>query len=215
MEEISRLKASQKAHRAHLTQIFGRIDDILQSNAIPDEKQTATLRTSLEQVEMKKATVEELDMRISEAIQDPEVLESEILDAEEVQYNITEKITLIREVLVRPKPLNIQATLFQPQHVQALSEPLTDQQPPPNEDVQPSREEGLVTNTPQNEETRDDSRTVHVEPTQEQRYANTFTSIPQNVSRLPKLTLPIFEGDPLSWQIFWDLLNLLCIQIMC
>ena len=33
---------------------------------------------------------------------------------------------------------------------------------------------------------------------------NTFTSIPQNVSRLPNLTLPIFEGDPLSWQTFWD-----------
>ena len=111
MEEISRLKASRKAHRAHLTRIFGKIDEILQSDAIPNEKQTATLRTSLEQIEAKKATVEELDARIIERIQDPDGLESEILDAEEIQYNAAEKITLIK---ARPRPLNIQATPFQP-----------------------------------------------------------------------------------------------------
>ena len=118
MEEISRLRASRKAHRAHLTQIFGKIDDILQSNAIPNEKPTAILKTSMEQIETKKATVEELDSRISETIQDPDALETEILDTEEIQYNIAEKITLIKAVLSRPKPLNIQAPPFQPQHTQ-------------------------------------------------------------------------------------------------
>ena len=120
MEEISRLRASRKVHRAHLTRIFGKIDDILQSDAIPNEKQTAILKTSMEQIETKKATVEELDSRISysETIQDPDVLETEILDTEEIQYNIAEKITLIKAVLSRPKPLNIQAPPFQPQHTQ-------------------------------------------------------------------------------------------------
>ena len=80
MEETSRLRASQKAHRAHLTRIFGKIDNILQSDAIPNDRQTATLKTSLEQIETKKATVEELDTKISGTIQDPDALESEILD---------------------------------------------------------------------------------------------------------------------------------------
>ena len=29
----------------------------------------------------------------------------------------------------------------------------------------------------------------------------------QNVSRLPKLSLPTFSGDPLLWQMFWDSFN--------
>ena len=202
MEEISRLKASRKAHRAHLTRIFGKIDEILQSDAIPNEKQTATLRTSLEQIEAKKATVEELDSRIIERIQDPDGLESEILDAEEIQYNAAEKITLIKAVLARPRPLNIQAAPFQPQHAEIHSQPLADHQPPSSEDDRPP---SSVANALQDGETRNNDRAIHVEPpTQEQRYANTSIGISQNVSRLPKLTLPIFEGDPLLWQTFWD-----------
>ena len=202
MEEISRLKASRKAHRAYLTRIFGKIDEILQSDAIPNEKQTATLRTSLEQIEAKKATVEELDSRIIERIHDPDGLESEILDAEEIQYNAAEKITLIKAVLARPRPLNIQAAPFQPQHAEIHSQPLADHQPPSSEDDRPP---SPVANALQDGETRNNDRAIHVEPpTQEQRYANTSIGISQNVSRLPKLTLPIFEGDPLLWQTFWD-----------
>ena len=114
MEEASRLRASRKAHRSHLTRIFGKIEEILQSDAIPNEKQTATLKTSLQQIGAKRATVEELDSRISDTIQDPEALESEILDAEDIQFNVAEKITLIKAVLARSTPLNVQAAPFQP-----------------------------------------------------------------------------------------------------
>ena len=33
------------------------------------------------------------------------------------------------------------------------------------------------------------------------------SSVYQNVSRLPKLTLPTFSGDPLQWKTFWDSFN--------
>ena len=84
MEEISRLRASRKAHRAHITRIFGKIEDILESDETPNEKQTANLTTCLEQIETKKNTIGELDTRISQAIEDPSALEDEILDAEEI-----------------------------------------------------------------------------------------------------------------------------------
>ena len=177
------------------------IDDILQSDAIPNERQTATLKMSLEQIETKKATVEELDTKISGTIQDPDALESEILDTEEIQYNIAEKITLIKRVLSRPKPLNIQAPPFQPQGVQTQSQLSTDSQPQLNEDDQQT----TVDNTPQEENIQDDTRVESVDSSiQQQRYTNTFTGISHNVSHLPKLTLPIFEGDPLTWPTFWD-----------
>lgn len=139
MEEASCLRASRKAHRSHLTQIFGKIEEILQSDAIPNKKQTATLKTSLQQIEAKRATVEELDSRISDTIQDPEALESEILDTEDIQFNVAEKITLIKAVLARSTPLNVQAAPFQLQsEILSAHESLTDDQEPPlNEDEEP------------------------------------------------------------------------------
>ena len=136
MEEASCLRASRKAHRSHLTRIFRKIEEILQSDAIPNEKQTATLKTSLQQIEAKRATVEELDPRINE---DPEALESEILDAEDIQFNVAEKITLIKAVLARSTPLNVQTAPFQPQsEILSAHESLTDDQEPSlNKDEEP------------------------------------------------------------------------------
>jgi len=72
-----------------------------------------------------------------------------------------------------------------------------------NEEVEePSWEENPVTNGSQEKETQDNNRAGHVE--QQLRYASTLTGVSQNVSCLPKLTLPTFEGDPLTWQTFWD-----------
>ena len=63
-------------------------------------------------LEAKKGTVEVLDAKIYEATQDSDALEAEILDAEDIQFNIAEKITLIKAVLSRSRPLNVQAAPF-------------------------------------------------------------------------------------------------------
>ena len=52
-------------------------------------------------------------VKIYEVIQDPETLETERLDAEEIQFNIAEKITVIKAALSRSKPLNVEAAPFQ------------------------------------------------------------------------------------------------------
>ena len=62
--EVSHLRASRRAHRAHLTRVFGKIDAILESNDAPDERNTSTLQTSLEQLEAKKCTIAELDTKL-------------------------------------------------------------------------------------------------------------------------------------------------------
>ena len=82
------------------------------SDESPTERDTATLQTSLEQVELKKATVAELDAKILATITDADTLETEILDSEEVIFNVAEKITLMKAILARPKPLNVQARPF-------------------------------------------------------------------------------------------------------
>ena len=49
-------------------------------------------------------------------------------------------------------------------------------------------------------------RTMHTSPTvtvSDSMHRTTDTPH-QNISRLPKLNLPYFSGDPLVWQPFWD-----------
>ena len=75
-------------------------------------------------------------------------------------------------------------------------------QPTIGEQVQPSGEATTVSNAPQDQSLCSDSTEQPTE-TQAQGYVNTFAGASQNVSRFPKLTLPIFGGDPLKWQTFW------------
>lgn len=112
-------RASKRAHRAHLTRVFGKIASILESDETPNERNTATLQTALEQIEAKRDTLLELDAKIQATIEDATTLETEILDTEEIIFTITEKIALIKAVLARPKPLNVQAPSFQP-HTQSV-----------------------------------------------------------------------------------------------
>ena len=142
----------------------------------------------------KKATIGELDTRISQAIEDPSALEGEILEAEEIQYNIAEKITMIKAVLARPKPLNVRASPFQPQVVEVDPPPLADQS---QNDEQPKGGDDFVTNAHRYEPQHS---TQHEVLSSHQPNGNgTPTSVSQNVSCLPKLTLPTFEGNPLEW----------------
>ena len=102
-----------------------------------------------------------MDTRISQAIQDPSTLEDEILDAEEIQYNIAEKITLIKAVLPRPRQLNIQATPFQP-HVEVHS-PLPRDHQPQLDTEQPQGGDSPVINTSQEEEPSHNNEPEHEE----------------------------------------------------
>jgi len=192
--EVSHLRASRRAHRAHLTRVFGKISSVLDSDEAPNERETATLQMSLENIEAKTATIADLDAKIRATIEDPDTLESEILDSEKLMYTIAEKVALIKAVLARPKPLNVQAQPFQPQ---TSSEPVI-QSDHVNEEA---NEDNTVSNVPQDSPPNDTEQTEQSLP---QGYVNTFSGVSQNVSRLPKLTLPIFGGDPLKWQTFWD-----------
>ena len=44
-------------------------------------------------------------------------------------------------------------------------------------------------------------------PTIPEPASHVYTSSQSLNSRLPKLTLPVFSGDPLNWQTFWDSFN--------
>ena len=49
-----------------------------------NERDTATLQTSLEQIEAKRATLADMDTKVQATIEDADALETEILDTEEI-----------------------------------------------------------------------------------------------------------------------------------
>ena len=173
---------------------------LLQSDEGPNERNTATLQTELEQIEAKRTTI--YQNWIPKSIEDATALETEILDTEEITFTIAEKITLIKAVLTRPKPPNAQAPPLQPLSVQT-STPVIQPLTPAHQSTSDhsSSTDTPVNSAPQNQSLRSDS----IEQTEPlQGHVNTFAGVSQNASRLPKLTLPIFGGDPLKWQTFWD-----------
>jgi hypothetical protein len=63
MEELTRIQASRRAHKALVTRLVKRTSEIL-TNEKPDEMLLSSLNTSLEQLVRKRDLIRELDQKI-------------------------------------------------------------------------------------------------------------------------------------------------------
>ena len=266
-EDLTRLQASRKAYKSHVTRLFHKVDDSLGTEV--DDYTITTLRTAIEQLNGKKAKITELDQRIATLITDPEELTEAITDAGELEDSITDKIAKVLRFIElqtqveAPNPVS-QASIISRPTVESTDLPRLLSSP-----VQPTS----INNTRALEISSDLTHTsvVSVNPissifslapiptastvttvppvstpllsstTPATAAANppfetlaprtvptslaSDTSIPQLMpispepathvhvpsqslnSRLPKLILPVFSGDPLDWQTFWDSFN--------
>ena len=95
MEDSARLRTSQKAYRSHFTRILNKVDDTLANDL--DELTLTYLRTAITQLEKKREQITALDQQIIDLVQDPGELEMAILDAEELQDLILEKINELNQ----------------------------------------------------------------------------------------------------------------------
>ena len=107
MEEPEHLRTSRKAYRAHVTRILNKVDATLDTDI--DELALTYLRTAITQLEKKKEQITTLDQRIIDLVQDPDDLETAILDAEELQDLIMEKINELNQ---RVEMLSRQTCVF-------------------------------------------------------------------------------------------------------
>ena len=167
MERLQRAKGSRKAYRSHLTRIYRKMDDILEVDAPKTDLQVSTLTSVLEQLNQKKTQISQLDAQIAESIETSEELETEILQTEEVQSELLDRITRLRQFFEQRSrtstaPLDVHAAEFTSSSPATSTETLTRMLPTPP--------------------------AARREP----------------VSRLPKLSLPNFSGNPLAWQSFRD-----------
>ena len=94
MEKLTRLQASRKGYKSHVSRINNKIDELLSNEC--DEFSIAYLTTTVEQLNRKKETLLQVDVRISELIESPEDIESAIFKAEETKDAILDKITKVQ-----------------------------------------------------------------------------------------------------------------------
>ena len=103
MEELTRLQTSRRAYRSHVTRIFNKIEDTLTHEIY--KLAITYLRTAVTQLEKKLDQIVKIDQEIYGLIEDANTLEDTIMDSEELQDTITEKINELNkriELLSQP-----------------------------------------------------------------------------------------------------------------
>lgn len=187
MEELQRLQSSRKAYKSHVTRTFKRVEELMATETI-DQFQLTALMTASEQLQKRKETIAQLDTRIVELITTPEGLEEAILETEETQDRILEKINHIGKFLELKTKSTTPST-------PAVTLPVAPR--PDTVSTNPETHPHGTISTTDATSTLPTITTAHSD--------SPIVSLqPPNVNRLPKLTLPIFSGDPLTWQSFWD-----------
>ena len=194
MEELQRNVASRRGHRAHLTKVHNKMEDIMagELNAI----QRATIAIHIEQLEQKRQKLTQLDMEIADLIENREDLEEEILESEELQCTIAEQICM-RKHSWRPHKHNS----WSRQRNKTCNSPVESSRHNLHS-LQPSS--AITSQPPQSAELGNNSPSQGAAPGTSLVSMSSNSSTVQNVSRLPKLILPTFDGNLLYWQSFWD-----------
>ena len=204
-ENLAKFVASRAGYRAHLTQTFKKASSIIQKESLTDSD-IASLNRIKEQLARKKSILQELDQKIAAAIEEPKEIEKEIFETEDILEQIEEAAAQISQSI--NNFVSTESSQVNPPHefIQAISQS-TNIQTPLNTttNANPTIEVGQQNNTPVVEQPQQEHQvnTPEDPPTLPATTPHYPSSFNQN-SRLPKLNLPTFTGNPLQWFTFWD-----------
>ena len=189
MEELPKLLASRRAHKAHLTKLRHRIDETAEGTITHNE--IALLKLLVDQLKQKKQTLKELNDKIAVLLETPEDLEAEIFDAEELNSLIMEKVCVSDNLIELAKGNFSQHVLsHSPENISTPS------------NLQQNGQENQQSNSPPSTGTSGNDIQGNTAASAENPPMPLVSTFQTN--RLPKLVLPWFNGNPLEWQSFWD-----------
>ena len=141
-------------------------------------------------------------------------MEAEIFESEEIQETISQQTTCITQVIEQYR--QEQAPPIQPTQAVHTTDPETVQQEIEGDEnseaitsprlactsTEPPSDTAL---TPEVTENSSETLNVHNTPRMNQDSPIVHQSTgSQGTTRLPKLNIPVFSGDSLNWQSFWD-----------
>jgi len=184
--------------------LFSSTSELLErcNSSTPDEDDPDALAELISQLERKKTILADLDRHISAAI-DEEELEGEVLEAEELQAEISKSIMKGKRLQRRLQTLDTSTfaphsktlpTSHDTSKPQATLESVTDTTDQPTETLHPpiTSTHSAGTGGPPGTLPHTPPATVH-----------DIHAISPTV-RLPRLDLPTFSGNTLEWRSFWD-----------
>ena len=206
-ETLPKLTSSRAGYRAHLTKTLKKAKDLMEKEA-PTEMDVVSLNSIIEQLTRKKSILTGLDEKIAALIEEPKDLEQEIFETEEIHDEIldtTSQISRFIHVTLSPKKSATQPP--SPTHQESPQMVYNETPLVPSNMSEPSSS-GSQENAPSTSQATSGETINNQQNSQPPLNTQSTPLTPQlNVnhsSRLPKLNLPSFSGNPLKWSTFWD-----------
>ena len=202
MDDIQRLHSKRRGIKGCITKLLAKVEDMISadlegvnSQSVKESRKLVATTTAI-QLRDKHAQIAELDTAIAAKIQTETDLEEEICNADTYLSTLEEQIAFLTEFIRK-------ANIPPPSTV---SPPLTTMSPPPvplSTSAADTRSDTSGTSLTATTPASVSPTSLHTHAHDTAATSHTF----QNVSRLPKLSLPTFGGDPLQWRTFWDLFD--------
>jgi len=89
-DDLTRLQASRKAYKSHVTRLYRKIDDAFETDV--DDYTITTMKTAIDQLNTKKEKIAELHEKIFALIDDADELTETMVEAGELEDSITDKV---------------------------------------------------------------------------------------------------------------------------
>jgi len=219
MDELKKLNCSRRGYKGHLGKLLSATEEVLRKlsslretnpDATLSESDILVLTENQKQLRLKAATFQDIDEKIIAITDDEEKLEAAVYEAADLQAVLSEKMALITHTLAActSSQSNVTASsTINTRASSALPQPLTD-----GAQLQDGPETHVSgTDTIIHPPAADSISTVEsatVPPLSANAHMHTPHKEPMHAhhfgTRLPKLEIPVFTGDPLDWQPFWD-----------
>ena len=97
-DDLTRLRASWKAYKSHVTRLYHKIDDTLNTDV--DNYTITTLRTTIDQLNAKKAKIVELDEKIAALTTDADGLTETMIEAGHLEDSITDQVAKVMRLIL-------------------------------------------------------------------------------------------------------------------
>ena len=199
MDNLKKLRCSRRGHKSHLAKLLSNTDEIVEKLATGtlSDTDTASLEDYRKQLKHKAGVFVDIDQKIIDYLDDEAELEAMVLDSEDLQTALSQKISLVTHHLAAPRSQVTPQTSATNRDTDAppVAKPQTSATP-----TSPSVSDDRMPPPTQSHHVTADApplETIHESSVGQ-------PVISQYVARLPKLDVPSFAGDPLKWQSFWD-----------
>ncbi|XP_028403790.1 uncharacterized protein LOC114541524, partial [Dendronephthya gigantea] len=212
-ENLQKLQASRAGYRAHLTQTIKKAANILTKEDSLTDSDITSIKRIIDQLTRKRSILEELDEKIVALVEEPKELEKEIFQSEDIKEEIDETIAQISSTIERFQSTKLSPSNPPSEVPQVVVENARDQTSSTSVNTNDQTHSGTPNEIAQQEtvppptETQLQIETPVVTPVLPTTPPSTTPHHPSPLnqnSRLPKLNLPTFSGNPLQWFTFWD-----------